>query len=158
MPLPKMILAPAQAGYSVEPQADTLRASMGPGPSRFRRDMIGAVSAVSVQWRANRGEFEYLEAFFRTAVPGSLPFLIDLLIDEADLLEYQARLIPGSKRLSAMQGNLRVVDAVLEVRPLPADPVYDAALVELFELYGDDLDGMLAALDELVNTYMPLLA
>lgn len=158
MTLPKLFLPPAQAGYTVDPQADTLQASLGSGPSRFRRDMIGAVSRVSVQWRLGRTEHEYLEAFLRSEVPGSLPFLIDLILDGPDLAEYTARLMPGSKRLSSVQGLLRAVDAVLEVRPRPTDTELDLALVALFSLYGEDGDALLDLLAELVNVDMPMLA
>lgn len=158
MPLPKLTLPPAQAGYTVDPQADTLQATLGSGPSRFRLDMIGAVSKASVQWRLARVEHEYLEAFFRSAVPGSLPFLIDLILDGPDPAEYTARLIPGSKRLTGVPGLLRVVDAVLEVRPRPTDAEFDLAVVALFGLYGSEGEDLLAALAELTNDYLPLLA
>jgi hypothetical protein len=155
VPLTRLELPPAQAGYAVDPQSDTIGARMGAGPARFRRDQIGGVSLVSAQWRCSRLQFEVFEAFFRTTAPASMPFLVDLIIDYADPAEYEARLIPGSKRVSGVPGNARIVEAQLEVRPVAADAEVDAALVMLYGLYGDDAPGILNLLHELANETMP---
>ncbi len=156
MPLPKLNLSPGQGSYSVTPEPDTLRANMGAGPSRFRRDMIGAISTVSVSWACTRIQYQYVESFFRSTVPGSLPFLCDLIIDSPDVSEYEARLIPGSKRLSSVRGHQRTVEAMLEVRPVTPDAPSDEGFVALYGEYGDDTEAMLRLLGELTTVTMPV--
>lgn len=150
MTLPKMLLTPAYSGFSASPAADTLQAQLDGGPSRFRLNQTGAAVTVQVQWGLTRNGFNYLEAFFRL-LPGSMPFLIDLIIDNADLTEYTARLVPGSKQLAGVQGLQRIVTAQLEVKPTRSDPAVDAAIVALYGAYGEAGRSVLDRLAQLVN-------
>lgn len=159
MPLPKLNLVPSQDGYSVSDADDAvLRAKVSAGPSRMRLDMLGAPSEVNVTFHLDAGDYLYWRAFFRTVlVEGSLPFLIDLLLDYPDLVEHEAKIVPGSTRLSGTRGLLYVVQARLEVKPMPMDADYDLALAMLVANYGDTDSAslILSSLEHLVNVDLP---
>lgn len=162
MPLPKLMLTPAQDGYAVSDADDTvLRAKVSAGPSRMRLDMLGAPSDVNITLHLDGGQYQYWRAFFRTTlVEGSLPFRIDLLLDYPDLVEHEAKIVPGSTRLSGTRGLLYVVQARLEVKAIPMDAAYDSALVMLVTAYGDTAAAalILASLEHLVNVDLPAIA
>lgn len=157
MPLPKLSLSPDQAGYTTADADDAvLRAKVSAGPARQRLDMLGAPSMVGVGFSLNRNQFQYWRSFFRTTIAeGSLPFLIDLILDQPDPVEHEARIIPGSVRLSALSGLRYSVAVTMEVKPVGQDSDFDATLVWLYEAYGDDISLTLAALAALVNEHLP---
>lgn len=156
MTLPKLTLPPSQAGYGVEYGQASLYVELSGGPGASRRDFLGNVVRVSVSWSLPPEEANYLLAFRRTITNyESEPFLIDLCIDEAELKEYQAKFIPGSFRLVGYRGNERSYAAELEVEPVMVDPDYDAAVVMMYEIYGDGGTEILNLLEELVNEDLP---
>lgn len=156
MALPKLTARPTQAGYTVQDGASVLAVSLDGGASRMRRDVLGAVSTVTVQWTADGLLYRYLRAFFRSAIAsGADPFLIDLVLDEAGVTEHVARVQPGSWKLSSAAYGGYVVQATLEVVPLPIDGDYDAAVLLLYDLYGDETGYLMLDLERLVNVSMP---
>lgn len=159
MPLPKLNLTPAQDGYAVADADDqVLRAKVSAGPSRTRLDMLGAPSDVAVTFHLTDAEYQYWRAFFRSTIGyGSLPFLMDLLLDQPDLTEHEVKIVPGSTRLSGQRGLLYVVQARLEVKPSMEDADLDEAIAMLFAEYGDDAPNILALLEKLVNVDLPLI-
>lgn len=160
MPLPKLYLTPAQDGYAAQDADDAvLRAKVSAGPSRTRLDMLGAPADVSVTFQMNPNEYQYWRAFFRsTIVEGSLPFLLDLLLDFPELTEHQVKIVPGSARLSGQRGLLYVVSMRLEVKVVEADADLDATVAMLFEQYGDQGDAILISLERLVNFDLAVLS
>lgn len=157
MPLSKLNLTTPQEGYSVEDGEAVLRAKLSGGPGRQRLDMLGAASIVDVTLVLTSDEYRYWRAFFRSAiVEGSLPFLIDLVIDTADISEYQVQIIPGTTKLGSVQGDAHFVPMQLEVMMPVADAAYDIALVLLYELYGQDAGPVLDLLEYIVNEGWPV--
>lgn len=156
MTLPKLVIPPSQAGYSVDYGQASLYVELSGGPGASRRDFLGNVARVSVSWSLPPEEANYLLAFRRTSTNyESEPFLIDLCIDEAELKEYQAKFIPGTFRLVGYRGNERSYAAELEVKPVMDDPDYDAAVAMMYENYGDGGTEILNLLEELVNEDLP---
>jgi len=123
---------PSRASYSVARGAETLAVKLDGGASRFRRDILSAAFLVDVEWQLDVSGYNYINAFYRTTiVHGSLPFTINLILDQAALVEYTAKIIPGTFRLTRQEGLLYVVSAQLEVTA--ADPSGDATVVSNYE-------------------------
>lgn len=148
-------LAPDQAGYSVEDGEEVLSVRLDGGLSRYRRDVVGAASSVRVQWTVGPTEYAYLRAFYRTTTGrGTEAFLVDLILDSATLTRHTAYFVPGSMKLTGVSGLTYTVQAMLEVKPLAPDADYDAALVALYEAYGEQSAAFLSDLEQFVNSYM----
>lgn len=130
MALFKCIVPPERSGYAATPGIETIATALDGGLGRYRADQLGASAQVTVQWTVGRNDYNYLMAFYRTAINrGSSPFLIDLILDSADALEYTANLVPGSLNLNSQSGLTYVVQATLEVQPLPLDVASDAIIL-----------------------------
>lgn len=157
MALHKFALLPSKPGYSVGDSADAvLRAKVGAGPSRQRLDFPRAPHQVTVSFSLDSAQYDYWRAFWSTGIEyGSLPFLIDLIIDAEDLAEYEAKFVPGSVSLSDVSGLRYQVDAILEVKPNVRDREYDETLVMLYDIYGEDVPIILNMLEKLVNVDLP---
>lgn len=155
MPLPKLRLEIPQEGYALVDGEAVLRAKVGAGPSRQRLDMLGAPAEIDMTLVLGGGEYQYWRAFYRsTLVEGALPFLVDLVIDTATPQECTAKIIPGTHRLSGVNGDAHMVQMRLEV-VMPDPPVDDAAIIMLYEQYGDAAPFLLDQLATLVNVDFP---
>ncbi len=130
MPLPKLMLPPDQAQYAAAPAATSVSTKLDGGASRFRADQLGAAFELIVQWTMSAENFDYLIAFYRTAINyGADPFLIDLLLDSGDMQEYTAHFMPETFGLTGQMGETFVVGAKLEVVPNPDYAAGDDALL-----------------------------
>lgn len=130
MPLPSLSLNPDQANY-VAPEGHTVVATqLDGGASRFRADQLGGVSLVTVQWTCNATNYNYLLAFYRTALSyGSLPFTISLILDSNVPQTYTAHFVPDTFGLTSTSGQTYIVGATLEVVPDPSYSTNDAAII-----------------------------
>lgn len=150
----KLYLRPESSDYAVGPSNAFLQTKLDGGASRFRKDRTGNARLVEVSWLCDREQYDYLESFFDTTIDeGSLPFLIDLIIEKSELKEYTAHFIPDSKQLDGIQGFAYSVSAQLEVLPTPIDNEANAIIVETFELvnvFGVNID-FANCLNRLVN-------
>jgi hypothetical protein len=152
MPLPKLHLTAPEDNYSFQDGESVLRAQVGAGPSRSRLDMLGAPIMLSVTLVLDGTGYQYWRAFYRSQIAeGSLPFIMDLIIDRPELEEHEVKLIPGSSGLGARRGEAYQVPLQLEVRMPVIDADYDAELVALYAIYGDDSAQILGLLAALVN-------
>ena len=152
----KLALMPSQAGYSVGFGNEVLDVQLSGGPSRTRADFVGAVAMVNVNWTLPLDATRYLLAFFRTATKNaSEPFLIDIILDEPLPTEYTAKFVPGTFQKLGVSGLTTSYGAQLEVRPNPVNEVSDEAIMDAFEIYGDDVGLALDALAYLVNVIAP---
>lgn len=115
----KCLIPAEQDNYSAMPSATAAIAiELDGGAPRVRRDKLGSAYTITVQWSVGPDDFNYLMAFWRTGTAeGSLPFLIDLLIDEAETGEYQATFVPGTFKLYSKSGLTYVLQASLSVIP-----------------------------------------
>lgn len=157
--LTKLTIPPDQPGYSVKDGKETLRSQLDGGAGRYRKDVLNSSSAVAVRWSATREQFLYLRAFYNSvSKSGSIPFLIDLYIDNSyELTEHEVYFIPGSFGLTAHSGLQFTVGAQLEVKPIVANEAYDQSLVMLYNAYGsfEEASRVLDQIAILVNDQMP---
>jgi hypothetical protein len=150
----KFVIPPNQSSYSVTDGETTISTKLDGGASRYRRDILNAYFIVDCEWRLSEDDYQYFRAFYNTeTTSGSLPFLIDLIIDDSSLTEHEAQFVPNTIKLSVYNGAYYTVRGQLEVKPIPRDTDYDSTLVMLFSEYGGDTEarGMLDQLEQLTN-------
>ena len=158
MPLTKLILAPDRTAYTVQDGVETLEVKLDGGASRFRWDIVGSTSNVTVQWSVGPENYQYLRAFYRTiSSHGADPFLIDLILDEPSFTEHTVHFIPGSMRLQSQSGLKYVVAAQLEVIPEIEDSALNESIVEIINAYGGYEEPSLVfdLLETLINVDFP---
>lgn len=149
---PLLAVTPSQSSYAESKGQTAMRSTVGTGPARIRKDLIGNAALVDVQWRVGPALLRYLQAFFWTkTAEGSLPFRVNLLLDSPLVAPYKAYLVPGSFRLVGVKGMTHTVQARIEAVPMTIDHAADTSVVTLFDLYGTDGDDLLAALATFVN-------
>ena len=123
MPPPTLLLVPDSASYAGKFGAEAVATKLDGGASRYRSDFLGATFIVDVQWTCNLTNYNYLTAFFRTAVNrGADPFIIGLLLDSGIAQNYTVHFVPATFGLISFAGDTYVVGAQLEAIP---DPTYD---------------------------------
>lgn len=151
----KLTLAPDQSGYAAAEGAKQVYNRLDGGSGRTRRDYLNGVYKVDVQWTATEDDYLYLQTFHRVTMEGSEPFLMDLLLTDYQLKEYECRFIPGTWRLTTVKGQSYIVKAQLEVNPGVNDDDLDAGIVITYEAFGPE--GGLAYTDiaKFVNVTMP---
>jgi hypothetical protein len=158
MALTKLTIPPDKASYAVQDGQEALSVKLDGGASRFRLDILGATSTVNVQWSVGPNAYLYLRAFYKSiSKSASLPFLIDLILDQPGLTEHEAHFVVGSMRLASHRGLEYTVSAQLEVKPIPADDEYNEALVTMYNEYGSFEAGqeVLNQLEQLTNVDLP---
>lgn len=158
--LTKLILPPNNSSYSVTDGKEVVSVALDGGAGRYRRDIIGASSAVSVQWVCDRGEYEYLRAFYRSLLgKGALPFLIDLILDDPLPVEHKAYFVPGSMVLTGQRGLSYYVSAQLEVEPAEVDDVAEADFAAIYSIFGSNWQTVFPPLEddfnEIINIQLP---
>jgi hypothetical protein len=154
--MPKLNLCPLQNGYSFTLSEEAIATVLRGGKPRIRQDIIGAWKVVNVSWNLDMFKYDYFMAFYRSSINhGTLPFDIDLIVDNASLAEYTAQFIPGSISIPEISGGRRVITAQLFVKPLAIDSNFDESLVLMYELYGDQALNIINLLGITVNTYLP---
>jgi hypothetical protein len=132
----KFLIPPNVDGYGHQQNAESLSAELDGGAPKVRRDIIGAAFLLDLSWVLDREGYTYARAFYRTATDhGSLPFTIDLIIEEDGLVEYEARFVPGSWKLSGQRGLSYSVTAQVWVSPPinPDEATDDAAIISAYE-------------------------
>lgn len=130
MPLPKCLVPPDRTNYTTVEGKTTVAIQLEGGASRYRADQLGATALVTVAWIVGGADYDYLKAFYRSAIAlGSLPFLIDLVLDSQLPVEYTAFIVPDTFKLSSQMGNAYSLDATLEVVPLPIDSSADQIIL-----------------------------
>jgi hypothetical protein len=116
----KLALPADTDGYSATSGAGSLIVFNDGPTGRLRPDYEGAAWRVGLSWLLDAEEYQYLRAFYRTAIlSGSEPFTIDLLIRDGTTNEYMARFIPGSMELASVSGDSFSVRAMAEAGPTP---------------------------------------
>jgi hypothetical protein len=155
MPLPKLNLDVPQEGYSFDDGDGVLRAKLSSGSSRQRLDMIDAPIEADVTLMLGPAEYQYWRVFHRyTLVRGTLPFLLDLVVDSSATTEHEVKIIPGTMQ-TGVQGEAHIIQFRLEVLLSDDDEESAEAILMLYALYGDQAAGILEALAQLVNVQMP---
>lgn len=117
----KCVISPDQTGYSVSMPTGVLVAQVAGGSPRSRLDTISNWGKVAVQWTTSADGYEYLQQLNRWAeANGGGHFLIDLILNRADLTEVEAMIEPGTLTLNTQDGGVYVVAASLLVN-VPTD-------------------------------------
>lgn len=151
----KFVIPPDNASYTFEPGSSVLSTKMMGGASRYRKDLINPTSKVSVNWTTDTDGYLYIRSFFRAIIEeGSLPFLIDLVLDEPGLTEHKAYFVPGSFRLNSQKGLTYSVSAELEVYQA-AVPAFAKDFVYIYNEFGNTFRYYENALDILINESWP---
>jgi len=156
MTLPKLLLSPLVQGYGYQPQNEVISISLDGGSPRKRREKIGAYGSVSCTFVLSSVQYRYLMSFYRTKTKnGSLPFLMDIKTDDAELQEHECYFKEDTLKLTSTRADLFFVSVQLEAKPLIRDETEDNLMVDLYTEYGDNLDDFLNLLGELVNVTLP---
>jgi len=144
--MPTLALPPDYSSYTVTDGVETISVKLKGGASRYRKDILNSTSTVDCQWTLTAGQYEYWRAFYRTAtVSGSIPFLCPLTLDRSGVKNFKCYFVPSSISVSDMEGDvIFIIQAQLEVVPIPADPLADAAIIAF--------NGNLQTQEDLLNT------
>ena len=156
MPLPKLELRPLRTSYGATHPDSSHYVRLEGGLGKNRLDQLGSSATVAVRWALTALEYQYFLAFWRTLEEGALPFLIDLVLEGPDLVEYVAQFLPGTVGTSEPSPEAFTVDATLEVEPSVPDPETDQSIVDLFTVYGLDGPSVLDRLAQFVNEDLDL--
>lgn len=151
----KLIIPPDQNGYSVMDGNEVLSVQLDGGASKFRQDILNSVSKVSVQWTLDATQFNYIRSFYKyTLISGSLPFLLDLYIDNPfELTEHVCHITPGTFSLKSQMGQSFVVGCTIEAEPIADQNLIDAGL--LYGLFGEQYVAYNDTFDNLMNVEIP---
>ena len=148
----KLTYPPDQDGYTVKDGEEVLSVALDGGLPRFRKDILNSASELSVRWTLSQSGYRYLRAFYNTATfSGSIPFLVDLIIDAPELTEHTAYFIPKSMRLTNQKGLSYIVQASLVIEPQTVDHIFNSGFMVLFDAYGDDWASYLNPFEVLGN-------
>lgn len=132
----KLHFPPAATGYSAQPRSGVLAVELDGGSARYRTDVLHNPHRVRATWFCNQVQYDYLNAFHRTATTnGALPFDVRLRLDNEAAADYSAHFVPGTFGMTRMEGRLRVVEAELEVlKPFdPDEATDDEATIAAYE-------------------------
>lgn len=148
----KLPYIPEQDGYTITPGQDTLRVDLDGGKGRYRKDIDGATLQVGVTWELNPIDYGRLYAAYRNlTASGSVPFLIDLVLD-GTLQEHECHFMPGSFGLRSMEGFSYTCGATLEVTPVDiTDLTVETEAFFLLSSLSPDPTTYLLLLEDLVN-------
>jgi hypothetical protein len=97
------------------------------GAPRSRLDKVGGYYRVGCQWVLTPDDYTYIQNFYRvTTKQGSMPFIIELIIEDSSVRPYKAYFVANSLKLTEQRGLRYVVTAELRVAPggqaLPPPP------------------------------------
>jgi hypothetical protein len=154
--LSRLMLDVPQDGYTIREAENVLRAKVSAGASRQRLDQIGAPLEGDVQLFLDPLEYQYWRIFYRRRIMfGSLPFLMGLVIETAQVEDCEVLIIPGTYS-NNIRGTAHLVQFQVEIkRPIAPSEEADESFLALFEDYGTGLGGLLDALEHLVNVELP---
>lgn len=151
--LNKLAYCVMQSGYTVDFGNNVIVQELEGGLSRYRVDSKNNVHSVNSTWVVSEKGYQYLVAFFHVWQRNpSQPFLAKLIIDNADIDEYECFFKNGGFRLDSKNGSVYKVSATLEVVAKPRDDVFDDTLVMLGN---DQVLDVLNPLEKLVNEDFP---
>jgi hypothetical protein len=149
----RLMLAPLQAGYSVQLGNDVISQRLEGGASRHERATIGSSHTVNLQWACPLGDYQYLMAFYRIWQRNpSQAFVMRLVIDAHVAQDYQCHFVPESIQLTSKSGAIHYVSAQVEAKALIPDDLFDEAIVTTWNA---GLEDSLPLLEQLVNQDLP---
>lgn len=154
MEMVKFVIPPDNSQYTVADGKEVIATQLDGGAARYRQDIIGATSTVTVTWILGRDEYLYLRSFYRGITgKGAVPFLIDLILDDYELTEHKAYFIPGTMQLTQQKGLTHWVSAQLEV--MPNEDIDKGSFAHIYNALGSGWKLWLDLLDVVVNEKLP---
>lgn len=155
-----LTLPPVSSGYAFTDVAQAVMTELEGGLSRVRRDQLGVSNIVNVQWQCKPADYLYLRNFYNSWVTQPQEsFTMDLLIDTAAMVEYNCKFVPGSMRLTSVQGHRAIVTAQIETIPPTEPPAEGGSAPWLFyptEDWPGQFDDSLAPLHKRTYEYAPI--
>ena len=129
----KLTLPPDQFSYVYNPAKDVVSIELDGGLSKSRRDIQGSAAIIDCNWFLNLADYQYFRAFFNfNTKKGAQSFLIDLLVDQPYLEEYEAKFVPDSVTMDNPIGLSRKITARLEIVPIE-DSDFDEMILLLHD-------------------------
>lgn len=117
----KLPFLPEQDGYSGDFGQDAVSVKLAGGAMRIRADFDGAASQVRISFLLNQ-QTDYAEfmSFWQfEARRGTLPFLVDLIMECPFPVQHMCRMVPGSMKMAKVEGHSRRVSMEVEVEQNP---------------------------------------
>lgn len=150
----KLILRPDRSGYSASIGGDVLSVRLAGGFGRYRRDFCKSTSTISCTWRLTSSRYKYFRSFYTSKInKGASPFLIDLILDDPEPLEYTAYIVPDTLQVTNPEFNIYEVSCELEVQPIDDYDTGDFA--SIFEEFGDTWRVFLDIINTETNQTLP---
>jgi len=142
MTLLKFAIPPDNNGYSFTDGEEVLSVALQGGASKYRLDILNANIRLNVQWTLDRNQYNYIRAFYKSVlISGSLPFLLDLYVDNPfELTEHECYIIPKTFGLKSQKGLSFVVGCSLEVKPvaMTSENLNTGLVYGLFQEFSED--------------------
>lgn len=146
MTLQKLLFPPDSRDYTVSRGSEVVEVAVEGGKARRRSDYSNKPAKIDVKWIFNREEYQYFMAFYNTIIKkGSLPFLIDLIVNNPYVEEYEASVVSESLKINDPLGLSIVVQMQLEI-VVSVDSNFDELIIFLY-----DQDDYLNILEQLAN-------
>jgi hypothetical protein len=121
-----------ESGYSLQEIAQNISDETLGGLSRYRADLDDIGIGVSLSWTVSGERYGELQNFWKIgAQRGSASFLYDLVIDTADLMEFECYFSSGLK-LTQANNDSYTVSATVEVIPSELNSVFDTSICTVF--------------------------
>lgn len=112
----KLNLIPEKISYQISFKEDSKSTSLNGGYSIFSKYILNSSKIIDIQFILTEFEYDYFRSFYRTISHNACsPFTMDLILDSSSLIEYTCYFIPGSVKLTKIEGKLFYVSAQIEV-------------------------------------------
>ena len=154
MTYPRFDYTPAAARYSSQPGTGVIGTDVEGGFPRLRKDQLFAPSKFQVQWVIPSDEFDdFMFSFRHTLNSGAASFIIPLLLDYDERIDYIAQIVPNSFKVTSARGMRRTITA--KIIALPVEDLQ--AIDSVVALYGSVSAYLSVQLDleKLVNVDLP---
>lgn len=152
----QFLLCPTDASYTHADSASRFkRTQLDGGKGRYRADLNMASQLVEARWVLLPDDYKYAQAFYAHFQARPEAFVIDLVVDDADLRGCDAWFIPDTFRLVSKQGDVFTITATLEIVPPKRDSAVEDWWLSLLSYFGPSWPVWADKLDEIVNVDMP---
>lgn len=148
----KLILTPSAAGYAYEPGSEVVEVKLDGGRAYRRKTKEKSTATVNATWVLDRTEYSYFWAFYRQSTGrGVGTFTITLTLEDQGTVDVTASFTGGPPTLESKDGDAYTVSGQLEVTLPTVDADADAALIDLFGIYGLETGAWINRLEQLMN-------
>jgi hypothetical protein len=110
-----------QDGYSGEFSHDAIGVKLAGGAMRIRADFTGAAQSARISLLLNQqSDYAVFMSFWAFDTRrGTLPFLVDLILESAFPMQYMCRMVPGTFKMNKVEGHSRRVSMEVEAEQNP---------------------------------------